>query len=152
VTPSKIEVQSVRQSERTDVIPSQSRFGAMMRGFGIVLCLGGVGHTVGVVRYYVSNGVPEMNRVLLDVWITEAQLMAGVLYFLSALALRAGKPWRTTAVFGATTVLSYAVPFIPVLFVRAPIIFWIAPSMYVVLSTFILARIAAGVRAESRNA
>ena len=37
-----------------------------MSTLGVVLVLGGVAHTAGVTRLYVTQGVPDANRVLLD--------------------------------------------------------------------------------------
>jgi len=120
----------------------------MLRVLGIVLCLGSVGHSAGVVGFYDRNGIPDVNRVLLDVWIAEAQLLGGALYWQASRAFRSTKPWRALAAFGALTVISYAAPFIPILVKRAPVIFWIAPVLYLLLSVFILARVVM----ERRNA
>ena len=79
VTPIGIEVQSASQSQQLDAARPQLRLGQMLRVFGIILCLGGLGHSAGVARYYARDGIPEVNRVLLDVWIAEAQLMGGAL-------------------------------------------------------------------------
>lgn len=94
--------------------------------FGVVLLLGGAAHTFGVARLYARMGVPDANRVLLDAWVAEAQLVAGALF------LRAGRsaeprPWTIGA---ALAVWSYAVPFLPVLLRRAPPIFWVPPILY----------------------
>src|SRR5271163_2289698 len=89
--------------------------------FGVVLLLGGAAHTGGVTRLYVRSGVPDANRVLLDIWIAEAQLAAGALFIKAARSAEPG-PWT----IGAALVLwSYAIPFLPVLMGRAPPIFWV---------------------------
>jgi hypothetical protein len=105
--------------------------------FGIVLVLGGLGHTVGVLRFYAASGVPDANRVLLDVWIAEAQLLGGGLFWACARA-RAGKGARLLAVFGALTIIAFAAPLIPVLFARAPVVFRIPVVIYFVLSVIVL--------------
>jgi hypothetical protein len=106
-------------------------------GLGLVLLLGGAAHTLGVAHFYATHGVPSLNRVLLDVWIAEAQLGAGYLFVKGARS-RTPRPWSV----GAILILwSYALPFLPVLFHRAPPIFWIAPSVYVLLSLAVLERL-----------
>lgn len=55
-----------------------------------------------------------MNRVLLDTWVAEAQVVAGAFYVAAWRAMRAGPGWRNLSVAGALTVLAYAVPFIRV--------------------------------------
>jgi len=118
----------------------------MMLVLGITLCLGGLAHSVGVAHMYVTKGAPDINRVLLDVWIAEAQLLGGALYVVAYRALRAGRPWHIAAMAGALTVLSYAVAFIPVVFIRDPVIFRIAPVIYFSLSLVILVRAVAASR------
>ena len=39
--------------------------------------LGGLAHSAGVIHFSVVDGVPDANRVMLDVWIAEPQLLAG---------------------------------------------------------------------------
>lgn len=94
--------------------------------FGVVLLLGGAAHTAGVTRLYLKSGVPEANRVLLDLWIAEAQLAAGAL-FIKAARSADPRPWTIGA---AIMIWSYAVPFLPVLVRRAPPIFWVPPILY----------------------
>jgi hypothetical protein len=112
----------------------------LLRAVGIVLVLGGLAHTAGVIHLYVVEGVPDANRVMLDVWIAEAQLLAGALYVAASRARRAGTPWRALGAFGAVTIIGYAVPILPVLFSRAPIVFRVPPIVYLLVSVFILAR------------
>jgi hypothetical protein len=112
------------------------------RALAVILMLGGLGHSAGVIHLYITQGVPDINRVLLDAWVAEAQLVAGGFYFAASRAMRAGSAWRGLSVAGALTILAYAVPFIPVLLVRAPLIFRIPPIVYVILSVFILFRAA----------
>jgi hypothetical protein len=107
---------------------------------GIILILGGVGHTAGVIRLHVADGLPEFNRVLLDAWVAEAQILAGAFYVASYRARRAGSPWRSSSIAGALMLLAYAVPYIPVLFMRAPLMFLLPPIAYAALSVMILAR------------
>jgi hypothetical protein len=98
--------------------------------FGIVLLLGGAAHAAGVTRLYVASGMPDANRVLLDAWIAEAQLVAGALFIKAARSVEP-RPWT----FGAALILwSYAIPFLPVLVRRAPPIFWVPPSLYTLAS------------------
>ena len=102
---------------------------------GCVLLLGGAAHSVGVLHLYVATrGWPEPNRALLDAWIAEAQLVAGGL-FVTATRSAQLLPW---VLCGALVVSGYAVPFLPVLVHRAPPIFWIAPTVYSLLSAALL--------------
>jgi hypothetical protein len=123
----------------------------LLLALGVILILGGLGHSAGVVHLYITQGVPEMNRVLLDAWVAEAQIVAGALYVASFRAMRAGSEWRNLSVAGALMILVYAVPFIPVLLVRAPMIFRIPPIVYTALSVFILARVARSARMDPQH-
>jgi hypothetical protein len=114
----------------------------LLRALGVILVLGGLGHLIGVIYFYVTQGVPDVNRVLLDAWVAEAQILGGGLYLAAFRAMRAGSAWRALSVSGALTILVYAVPFIPVLFFRAPMMFRIPPIIYLLLSVFILVRTA----------
>jgi hypothetical protein len=93
---------------------------------GVVLVLGGVAHAVGVSLRYVKAGVPDANRVLLDVWIGEAQVAAGALFLAARKKIDPG-PWALGA---ALLVWTWALPFLPVLVRRAPPIFWVMPIFY----------------------
>jgi hypothetical protein len=108
--------------------------------FGIVLVLGGLGHSTGVLRFYGASGVPEANRVLLDVWIAEAQLLGGALLWAAGAWSRDGKPARVLAVFGALIIIGLTAPLIPVLFIRAPLVFRVPAVIYFVLSVLVLAK------------
>ncbi|MCI0746167.1 MAG: hypothetical protein L0Y58_12245 [Verrucomicrobia subdivision 3 bacterium] len=130
--------ESAHQRKTTDTAPPHVYLRRLMLVLGIILCLGSLGHAFGVARFYIAQGIPDANRVLLDVWIAEAQLLGGALYLVAYRALRSGRPWRTAAGCGALTVCSYAGPFIPVLFVRAPIAFRIPPVIHLLLSVLIL--------------
>jgi hypothetical protein len=114
----------------------------LLLALGVVLVLGGLAHSIGVIHLYVTSGVPEVNRVLLDTWVAEAQIIGGSLYLAAVRAMRAGSAWRGLAVAGALTVLAYAVPFIPVLFVRVPLAFRIPATVYACVSVFIALRAA----------
>jgi hypothetical protein len=114
----------------------------LLLALGVILILGGLGHFAGIIHLYITQGVPEVNRVLLDAWVGEAQVIAGGLYLASFRAMRAGSAWRNLSVAGALVILAYAVPFIPVLLVRAPMMFRIPPIVYAFLSAFILFRVA----------
>lgn len=109
-----------------------------MRLTGTILVLGGVGHTVGVIQLYLTQGVPDTNRVLLDLWIAEAQILGGLLYLAAWRARRAGAAWQTPASFGALTVIGLAAPMLPVLVVRAPAIFSVPAIVYLLASLVIL--------------
>ena len=132
--------ESARQPHTAAALSINPCFGRLMQVLGIILCLGGLGHTIGVTRFYIMQGIPDTNRVLLDIWIAEAQLFGGALYLAAYRALRLGRSWRALAVCGALTVISYAGPFIPVLFSRDPIAFRIPPTIYFLLSLFVLIR------------
>jgi hypothetical protein len=65
--------------------------------FGVLLLLGGSGHAVGIVHLYTTQGVPDANRVLLDVWVAEAQLLGGGLYVAASVSLKSG-PLKVTSI------------------------------------------------------
>ena len=121
----------------------------LLKIFGIILVLGGLAHSVGVLHFYYMDGVPDANRVLLDIWIAEAQVLGGALYFAASRGL-GGKPSRMLAVFGALTVIAFAAPMLPVLFSRAPLLFRIPAIIYLAASIFILANIARPTRSRAR--
>ncbi len=112
----------------------------LLAGTGVVLVLGGLGHSGGVIHLYATAGVPDTNRVLLDIWIAEAQLLTGGLYVAASRALRAGSRWRALSVAGALTMIGFAIPILPVLVARAPLIFRVPAIIYLAISLFILAR------------
>ena len=89
-------------------------------------------------RLYAAQGVPDASRVLLDVWIAQAQLLAGGLYITAARSARGGKPWRSLAAFGALTIIGFSIAILPVLFARAPVIFRVAPIVYSSVSVIIM--------------
>jgi hypothetical protein len=93
---------------------------------GIVLVLGGVAHSIGVSRRYLIAGLPDLNRVLLDIWIAEAQLAGGAL-FLVGRNKPDPRPWLLAA---SLMIWTWAIPFLPVLLHRAKPIFWIMPTLY----------------------
>jgi hypothetical protein len=111
-------------------------------GLGTVLLLGGIAHSLGVLQLYVAKGLPDLNRILLDVWIAEAQIIGGSLFLVASKSANP-RPWLICA---ALAVWSYALPFLPVLIHRAKPIFWILPSVYSVLSLLV---VVAGLRIES---
>jgi len=110
----------------------------LMWGLGLVLLLGGIAHSAGVVRLYLTASVPEANRVLLDVWIAQAQMLSGALYLVAARHARTGRPWRSLAVFGALTIIGFTGAMLPVLFHRAQVIFRLPLIVYSLLSASIL--------------
>jgi len=110
----------------------------LLAGIGVVLVAGGLGHSAGVIRLYVTDGLPDANRVMLDIWIAQAQLLSGALYIAASRAMRARSNWRALAVFGALTIIGFAIPILPVLVARAPLIFRVPAIIYLVVSLFIL--------------
>ena len=120
----------------------------LLRALGVILVLGGVGHSIGVIHLYATRGVPNLNRVLLDTWVAEAQIIGGGLYVAAFRAMRNGSPWKGLTVAAALTILAYAVPFLPILFVRAPVALRIPPTIYALLSVFIAFRVAKSMRAD----
>ena len=111
-----------------------------MRILGVVLLLGGLGHCAGVARLYVTAGVPDANRVLLDVWIAQAQLLSGALYLVAARSARAGHEWRALATLAALTIITFSLAMLPVLIARAPVIFRVPPIVYSLGSLMVLWR------------
>jgi hypothetical protein len=109
---------------------------------GTLLVLGGVGHFVGISSFYLTQGVPDPNRVLLDVWIGESQVVGGLLYLAAVRAAHSGVQWQSLAIFGAVTVICWTGPILPVLFTRVPIAFRIPPLVYFVASVWILLDVA----------
>jgi hypothetical protein len=101
---------------------------------GAVLLVGGAAHTFGVSDRYLDKGFPDPNRILLDVWIAEAQLAAGF-FFVKATRSPQPRPWAFAA---AVVIWSYALPFLPVLLHRARVIFWVMPSIYSILSLVVV--------------
>jgi hypothetical protein len=101
--------------------------------------LGGVAHSAGVAHLYLTAGVPDANRVLLDVWIAEAHFLTGALYLAAWRGRRAGRPWRALASFGALTMIGFGAVMLPVLFARAPLYVRIPLIVYLVASVVILA-------------
>ena len=100
--------------------------------------LGGLAHSVGVGHLYFTAGIPEANRVLLDIWIAETQLLGDLLYLVAG---RNSEDWelsRRLAVFGALIMIGFAIPMLPVLFSRAPIVFSVPAMIYLLLSVLVL--------------
>jgi hypothetical protein len=113
-----------------------------LKVLGTVLVLGGLGHTLGVAHLYVTAGLPETNRIMLDLYVAEAQLLAGALYIAASRGERSVVAARALAVFGAVTTLGFAVPILPLLFSRAPVSFIAAPIVYILASAYILVDLA----------
>jgi hypothetical protein len=108
--------------------------------FGLVLVLSGLGHSAGVLHFYLTAGVPDANRVLLDIWIAEALVLGGGLYLAATWGSHAGRSWRTLAIFGSLTIIGCILPMIPVLFSRASLVFRIPAVLYLLLSFLVLIR------------
>jgi hypothetical protein len=111
----------------------------LLQILGITLVLGGLAHSAGVIHLYLTQGVPDANRIMLDLWIAEAQLVSGGLDLAAWRARRAQTAWRALAAFGALTMIGFAAPILPVLISRAPFIFWVPAIVYLALSLVILA-------------
>ena len=105
----------------------------------MILVLGGLAHSAGVLHLYVTQGVPDANRVLLDVWIAEAQILGGGLYLAAWRGRLGSSTWRALASFGALVIVGFAAPILPVVLSRAPIIFSVPAIVYLALSLVILA-------------
>jgi hypothetical protein len=107
-------------------------------------------HSAGVAHFYLTAGVPEANRVLLDIWIAEGLLLGGSLYLAACRASRAGQPSRVLTVFGSLAIIGFTAPMTPVLLSRAPIHFVMLTVIYLLLSIFILALAVRPERTRSR--
>jgi hypothetical protein len=118
----------------------------LLQILGITLVLGGLAHSAGVIHLYTTQVVPDANRIMLDVWIAEAQLLSGGLYLAASRARRARVGWRGLAAFGALTMIGFAAPILPVLVARAPFIFRVPAVVYLVLSLIILSATGSGRR------
>ena len=116
----------------------------MLRALAIVLLLGGIGHSGGSAYLYATTGVPEANRVLLDLWVAEVHLLAGGLYLAASSRAMDGTARRLLAGFGALTVVGFATPMLPVLFARAPVVFRVPPLVYLAASLLVLVWLARG--------
>jgi hypothetical protein len=98
----------------------------LSRALGLVLILGGLAHSGGVVHLYATKGFPDLNRVLLDVWIAEAHLVAGILFVLAG----GREAPRAFIVGGSAVLLTWAIPFLPVVVHRDPLVFRIPHLLY----------------------
>jgi hypothetical protein len=54
---------------------------------------------VAQLHFYFTTGVPEANRVLLDIWIAEAQLLGGALYVMAGRGSGGGRSSRIAMVY-----------------------------------------------------
>jgi hypothetical protein len=113
----------------------------MLKVLGITLLVGGLGHTAGVARLYLTSGVPEANRVMVDLWVAESQLLAGGLYFSASRSANAIAAWRPLAGFAALAAIGFALPSFAVLYSRAPAFFIMAPAAYLVASVVVVVRL-----------
>jgi len=120
-------------------IADHTRVNRFLKSFGVVLVLSGVAHSVGVARFYLIAGVPDANRVLLDVWVAEGLLLGGGLYLAACAASRAGQSPRLLTIFGSLTIIGFTAPMTPVLISRAPIHFVLLTVIYLILGVVILA-------------
>jgi hypothetical protein len=111
----------------------------LLRTLGVVLVLGGLAHSAGVIHLYLTEGVPDANRIMLDLWIAEAQLLSGALLVAAWRGRRAHSAWRALASFGALTMIGFAAPILPLLVARARWIFWIPATVYLTLTLVVLA-------------
>jgi hypothetical protein len=112
----------------------------LIKIFGLVFVLSALAHSAGVLHFYITEGVPDANRVLLDIWIAEALLLGGGLYLAASCGSHSVKSSRALAIFGSLTIIGFTLPMIPVLFSRAPMVFRVLPVIYLLLSTLVLIR------------
>lgn len=131
-------------------IANHTRVNRFLKSFGVVLLLSGLAHSAGVARFYLIAGVPDANRVLLDVWVAEGLLLGGSLYLAACRASHAGQSSRVLTVFGSLTIIGFTAPMTPVLISRAPIHFVLLTVIYLLLSSFILALAARPERTRPR--
>ncbi len=110
---------------------------SLLKVFGTVLVLGGLAHTVGVIHFYWTAGLPDANRVLIDIWVAEAQLLGGGLYLLASTGARSTSMSRALSISGALIIVGFTLPMLPVLFMRAPIHFRIPAIVYLLVSIFV---------------
>ncbi len=108
---------------------------------GVVLLLGGLGHSIGITHLYLTKGCPETNRLMFDLWIAQAQFIGGGLYVAASRAIGTGTAWRPLAFFAALTIVGFTVSVIPVLFSRGAVFFRIPPVIYLLASIAILAHL-----------
>jgi hypothetical protein len=106
--------------------------------FGAVLVLGSLGHSLGIARLYLSAGVPSIDRVVIDLWVAEAQLMSGVAFICAARALARGRSWRALATFAAVNIIGFAAVMLPVVSLRAPVGFRIPQAIYLFAACWVL--------------
>ena len=109
---------------------------------GVVLLLGGIGHSAGVLRLYASTGLPDANRILVDIWVGQAQFIAGALYLTAFRRARRARAWRALATFGALTMIGFGAAMLPVFIARAPVAFRVPTLVYVVCSVLVLVHVA----------
>lgn len=115
------------------------------------LCAVGQGDDrAGVTHFYVTEGVPDASRILIDLWVAVAQVLGGALYLAAFQSARSHRHWRNLAALGAFTVVLFAASILPVLFARAPVFLRIPPAAYLAGSTHVLAGVfrASGSRSD----
>jgi hypothetical protein len=113
----------------------------LLGALGVILILGGIGHSGGVMRLYVNAGLPDANRILVDIWVGQAQLIAGALYLTAFRRARRAAAWRALAAFGALTMIGFGAAILPVLIARAPLAFRVPTFVYVVCSVLVLVHV-----------
>ncbi len=131
-------------------IADHPRVNRFLKAFGIILLLSGLAHAAGVARFYLTAGVPDANRVLLDVWVAEGLLLGGSLYLAACAASRTGQSARVLTIFGSLTIIGFTAPMTPVLISRAPLHFTLLTVIYLLLGVVILAVAFRPERAPSR--
>ena len=107
----------------------------------MTLLLAGLGHSFGVMFLYLEAGVPDTNRVMLDVWVAEAQFLAGGLFVSAFRHFRSGVAWRTLALFAALTTIGFTAAILPALLSCRPLILSVPPICYLLCSILVLARV-----------
>lgn len=128
------------------------RFAWLVLTLGATLIAGGTGHLFGVARLYASNGLPDMDRMLIDLWVGQVQIVAGAFYLVAFRASRRGRPWQSWALAAAVTVIGWTGLVIPVLFARAPITFRLPALAYLILSIWVVVTALRSITRESRRA
>ena len=114
-----------------------SRLTRLILVLGVTLIAGGIGHLFGVARLYLASGWPDMTRLLVDLWVGQAQIAGGAFYVAAWRAAARGREWRTLGLAGVVIVLGWTALAVPVLFMRAPLTFRIPATTYLILSVAI---------------
>jgi hypothetical protein len=110
----------------------------LLQLLGMTLLLAGLGHSFGVIFLYALTGLPDLNRVMLNVWVAEAHFLGGGLFIAAFRNIRRGAAWQTLALFAALTTIGFTAAILPVLLSRRPLMLSAAPCGYLLCSLVIL--------------